>query len=186
MARERAQRPERKMKPVYIVFCEGETEENYVTVLRVSYRVPVKVVSKITGQKISQALIERHERAERITKNDSITSFVMYDLDVPNVSAQLAKCDATLITSNPCIELWFLLHECDQRAEIATDACVKKLKNVSPDWSTYEKGYLSERQKKTLCENLPIACERARLLSDPENPSTTVYRLIEKLDEARG
>lgn len=185
MARERAQRPARKMKPVFIVFCEGETEENYVTVLRVSYRVPVKVVSKITGQKISQALIDRYKRAERITRDDVITSFVMYDLDVPNVSVQLAKCDAILITSNPCIELWFLLHESDQRAEIATEACVRKLKQVSPDWATYEKGALSERQKKTLCDNLLIACERAKKLSDPGNPSTTVYRLIDKLNEVR-
>lgn len=185
MARERAERPARKMKPVYIVFCEGETEENYVTVLRVSYRVPVKIVSKITGQKISRALIERHEQAERIIKGDVITSFVMYDLDVPNVSEQLSKCDAILITSNPCIELWFLLHGYDQRVEIATDACVRKLKQVSPDWSTYEKGSLSERQKKALGDNLLVACERAKRLSDPGNPSTTVYRLIEKLDEAR-
>ena len=185
MARERAQRPTRKMKPVYIVFCEGETEENYVTVLRMSYRVPVKVVSKITGQKISQALIERHERAERITKGDVITSFVMYDLDIPNVSEQLSKCNAILITSNPCIELWFLLHGSDHRAEIMTESCVRKLKQISPDWTTYEKGSLSERQKKSLCDNLHVACERAKKLSDPGNPSTTVYRLIEKLDESR-
>ncbi len=91
------------MKPLYIVFCEGETKENYVTVFRVSYRVPVKVISKITGQKITQALIDRHERFERITGDDAITSFVMYDPDEPNASEQLSKCDAILLASNPCI-----------------------------------------------------------------------------------
>lgn len=184
MARERNRRPERKMKPVYIVFCEGETEENYVTFLRVSYRVPLKVISKITGQKISQALIARHERAERITKYDDITSFTMYDLDTPNILDRLKKCSAISISSNPCIELWFLLHVCDQQAAIASDVCVKKLKNISPEWFSYEKGHLTVRQQYSLRDTVSTACGRAQQLSDPNNPSTTVYRLIDKLQEA--
>jgi len=184
MAREREKRPARKMKPIYIVFCEGETEENYVSTLRMMYRVPVKIVSKITGQKISHSLIERHERAERITINDVVTSFIMYDLDVSVIANHLVKCNAISLTSNPCIELWFLLHEHDQRAEISTDTCVKKLVQISPDWSSYEKGTLSERQKKILFTKVSVACKRAKQLNTPSNPSTTVYRLIEKLIDA--
>jgi hypothetical protein len=183
MARERVPRPERKMKPVYIVFCEGETEDNYIAFLRLHYRVPIKVISKITGQKISQALIERHVKAERIAKDDVVSSFVMYDLDVPGLSERLNRCKATHLISNPCIELWFLLHEHNQCSNIATDACVTKLKKISPDWNTYAKGSLSKSQQKILSEKVAIAIERAKGLSFPENPSSTLYDLIEKLEE---
>jgi len=183
MAQKRVQRPIRKMKPLYIVFCEGETEENYVALLRKLYRVPVKVVSKITGQKISQALIERHELSERIAKDDIITSFVMYDLDVPDVAVQLLKCNAIQLTSNPCIEFWFLLHECEQRAAISTTACLTKLKKVSLDWHNYEKGTLTVNQQNILYDKKLVACDRAKRLSATENPSSSVYHLINKLEE---
>ena len=55
MKKNRNQRPSRKMKPVYLVFCEGETE------------------------------------------------------------------DSIILTSNPAIELWFLLHNAEQNAAISTD-----------------------------------------------------------------
>jgi hypothetical protein len=182
MAKERVRRPARTMKPIYIVFCEGETEANYVSFLRLQYRVPIKVIPKITGQKISQALIDRHVSAERIAKDDDISSFVMYDLDVPGVAAQLLKCKAIQLTSNPCVELWFLLHECEQHAAIATDACMTKLKRISSNWPWYTKGSLTKNQEKILRENVSIAIERAKSLASTDNPSSTVYHLIEKLE----
>lgn len=184
MAKERVQRPARQMKPLYIVFCEGETESNYVSLLRLLYDIPIKVISKIIGQQISQALIDRHVSSERISKDDDISSFVMYDLDDPNVANQLNKCKATKLTSNPCIELWFLLHEFDQRAAIDTNACITKLRRVSSDWSLYAKGTFSKSQEKVLREKAPIAVERAKFLSSNGNPSSTVYQLIEKLETA--
>lgn len=42
MARGKSGRPERKMKPVILVLCEGETEEQYVEHLRQKYRLPIK------------------------------------------------------------------------------------------------------------------------------------------------
>lgn len=40
MARGKNGRPERKMKPVILVLCEGETEECYVEHLKQKYRLP--------------------------------------------------------------------------------------------------------------------------------------------------
>jgi len=45
MKKERNHRPPRKMKPVFLVFCEGDTEEAYINLLRQKYRLPVKVIS---------------------------------------------------------------------------------------------------------------------------------------------
>lgn len=50
MARNREERPPRKMRPIYIVFCEGETEEMYVhfsaTKLQVANKNHYKCVGK--------------------------------------------------------------------------------------------------------------------------------------------
>ena len=45
--------------------------------------------------------------------------------------------DATIISSNPCIEIWFLLHYIDQRAEINSADCGKALARHIPK---YKKG----------------------------------------------
>ena len=59
MARERKSTP-RNMRPQFLVICEGETEENYVNFLRQYYRLPIKIVSKIIGSKISQKIGVNH------------------------------------------------------------------------------------------------------------------------------
>ena len=68
MARNKSGRPERKMKPVFLVLCEGETEECYVEHLRQKYRLPIKIISKIVGQQINQKLINRHKKELKITR----------------------------------------------------------------------------------------------------------------------
>ena len=120
MKKKHSQRPPRKMKPVYLVFCEGETEEAYVSLLRQKYRwLPLKVISRITGQAITPAIVNKYIKAEQIGPNDPITSFLMYDLDTENIIEKLSNCKGSIIlTSNPAIELWFLLHNSEQNSSI--------------------------------------------------------------------
>jgi hypothetical protein len=81
------------------------------------------------------------------------------------------------------VELWFLLHVKEQKAAISTDNCEEKLKKSSPDWGNYKKGALSEKQKQHLWDNRSLASDRARQLPEWENPSSSVYRLIEMLEK---
>lgn len=53
MARERKSNP-RKMKPLFLVLCEGETEETYINLLKQRYRLPIRIVSKILGGSLYQ------------------------------------------------------------------------------------------------------------------------------------
>lgn len=76
MARERKSNP-RKMRPLFLVLCEGETEENYVNFLRQNYRLPIKIVPKIIGSKITQEIIMRHKK-EFDGSETSIKTFLMY------------------------------------------------------------------------------------------------------------
>ena len=77
--RTRGKRPARRMKPVFIVFCEGETEELYVSLLRQRYRSPIKIISRVEGCDISSKLIERRKREVKIEEHEKLTVFLMYD-----------------------------------------------------------------------------------------------------------
>jgi hypothetical protein len=176
------------MKPVFLVFCEGDTEEAYVNFLRQMYRLPIKVIPRITGISISPEIIRRHIQAEKISPNDKrLVSFLMYDLDTQGTAAKIAACkNSTNISSNPALELWFLLHMIEQTAAISTDGCIDALKKSSLTWANYKKGSFSEKQKQVLWENCKTAITRAKQLLEGENPSSLVYRLIEAMERSAG
>jgi hypothetical protein len=83
-----------------------------------------------------------------------------------------------LLASNPCIELWFILHTCNHSAEATSDQCVTQLEGIV---RTYRKGYLCDRLKHELESGEENACKRAARLTLYDNPSSSVYRLIEEL-----
>ena len=168
------------MKPNFFVFCEGETEIAYVKFLRSLYRAPIQVIVKKGKSNISEDYIERSQNEYVRTEQDKV--FLMYDLDVDGMLEQLQKIpNAELIVSNPCIELWFLLHYQDQKSEISSYKCIKKLQKVSKE---YKKGTLSEEEKDVLAKNKDQALERAKKLVEFQNPSTTIHRLLDLLKES--
>ena len=165
------------MKPNFFVFCEGETEVAYVKFLRSLYRAPIQVIPKKGKSNISEDYIEKSKNEYVRTELDKV--FLMYDLDVDGMLEQLQKIpNAELLVSNPCVELWFLLHYQDQKTEISSEKCIKKLQKVSKG---YKKGTLLEEEKDVLTKNKELAIERAKKLAEFQNPSTTVYSLLEKL-----
>ena len=169
----------KQMKPNFFVFCEGETEIAYVKFLRSLYRAPIQVIAKKGKSNISEDYIERSQNEYVRTEQDKV--FLMYDLDVDGMLEQLQKIpNAELIVSNPCIELWFLLHYQDQKSEISSYKCIKKLQKVSKE---YKKGTLSEEEKDVLAKNKDQALERAKKLVEFQNPSTTIHRLLDLLKE---
>ena len=167
----------KQMKPNFFAFCEGETEMAYVKFLRSLYRAPIQVIPKKGKSNISEDFIEKSKNEYVRTEQDKV--FLMYDLDVDGMLEQLQKIpNAELLVSNPCVELWFLLHYQDQKTEISSDKCIKKLQKLSKE---YKKGTLSEDEKEVLANNKELAVERAKKLAEFQNPSSMVYKLLEKL-----
>ena len=190
MKKERNQRPPRRMKPVFLVFCEGETEETYVNFLRQQYKLPIKIITHVT--ELSQKKIKNYIEAEKITLNkkisldDKILSFLMYDLDADGIIEKIEACKNSIsIASNPSVELWFLLHNSEQNAFISTPACIEKLRKSAKEWECYKKGVLTDKQKKILWENREIASDRAKKLQNGNNPSSMIYLLLDKMEKAR-
>lgn len=171
----------RVMKPNYFVFCEGDTEVVYVEMLRAYYRLPIHIIPKRTLLNITSSLINRIKSNYIETKSDKV--FLMYDLDVLSVLDRLRKIpDATLLCSNPCVELWLLLHYAEQKSEISSVDCVAKL---SRHIKNYKKGRLTVAENVFLMNSVNTACKRAMSLKPYGNPSTTIYELIAELERLR-
>lgn len=120
------------MRPNFFVFCEGKTEITYVKFLRSVFRVPIQVVTKKSDSSISVDFIERSKRDYVLTKNDQ--TFLMFDLDVKGLLEHLQRIpQVTLLVSNPCVELWFLLHYEDIDKEIKQCLVFKSCWPIRPN-----------------------------------------------------
>ena len=179
MARKQRVSKGKVMRPNYFVFCEGETEEAYIGILRAHYRAPIQIITKKTLLNITPALINRIKANYICTKNDR--TFLMYDLDVPTVLERLKKIpNATLLCSNPCVELWLLLHYTSQQTELTSKECLEKLCAIVP---AYRKGTIGKALEFDLLQRMPQAIERAEKLVPYANPSTTIFEFIKALEQ---
>ena len=146
------------MKPNFFVFCEGESEVAYISHLRSQYRAPIQIIPRKSDSNISVRYIENCKREYVVTKNDK--TFLMFDLDVDGMLEHLLSIpDAILMVSNPCIELWYLLHFEKCHAELTQNVCIKKLKR---HLEHYTKGTLALNEKQQLSEKTSEATARAR------------------------
>lgn len=184
MAKQRTVTPSRTMKPVFLIFCEGETEETYLDFLKQSYRSPIKIIPKVEGGSISQHLIDIRRKELKISKADKVLVFLMYDMDVPAINDKLNECHAFKILSNPTIEFWFLLHVKNWTTTLSTKEAFDELLKVKDCWTGYEKAALTETQKTFLWEKRLVATKRARNLNNFENPSSGVFNLILALEKS--
>ena len=184
MAKQRTASPSRTMKPVFLIFCEGETEEAYLDYLKQAYRSPIRIVPKIEGDSISQRLIDVRKKELKISKTDKILVFLMYDMDVPVVNERIKDCRAYKLLSNQAIEFWFLLHGKDWRTKISTAEAYSELLKIDDCWAGYEKAALTDTQKAFLWKNRIEATERARRLKNLDNPSSGIFNLILALEKS--
>ena len=176
-------RPSRKMKPVILVLCEGETEECYIDFLKQKYRLPIKIVSKIVGSKITTRLIRRYKKELALTNSETINCFLMYDADVQSVVDNLMNCEEKLLLSRPCIEVWFLAHSQKVPAKnISSEECVNLLKKEFP-WKEYKKGKLSFEQQELLWENRISASQNIKHEQNSDEPFSMMKDFIDVLEE---
>ena len=84
-----------------------------------------------------------------------------------------------MLVSYPCIYLWYLLHFEECHAELTQNTCIKKLKR---HLEHYVKGTLASNERQQLSDKTSEAMARAKVLETYNNPSTTIYKMIELLE----
>ena len=124
---------------------------------------------------------------DRLARRDSV--WAMFDVDIHARFAdarELARGnDIPLAISNPCFELWGILHYQEQNAPLDRHECQRKLGKLCPDYKAGAGKVFSDRN--VIEQHYSIAVERAKVSGrrrkeegDPEgNPSTTVHLLTE-------
>jgi len=184
MARRSRESKGKTINPTLFVFCEGQSEKNYINFLRNKYRLPVEIVSHILKNKISERIVK--EKLKYSIRHEKDKIYLMYDIDVPGIFEKLLdinnRVGSILLLSNPCFELWYILFYCNQNSELSTDNCIKKLENLCSD---YAKGDISKKLKEKLETKLHDAIKRSKNLELHKNPSTNIFTLIEDLDEIK-
>jgi len=179
MSRKRKSTRSKRMKPTFFVFCEGKTEELYVKYLKSKYRIPFEIDTQVAKNNITADYIENYKKNKFTHEKDK--TFLMYDLDAPKMLEKLQKIDhTTLLSSNPCIELWYLLHYKEQKAKIDCKKCNKELEKRNKQ---YSKTFIDTKLKAHLDTKQQKAVNRAKKLGNLDNPSSNIYLLIDELEK---
>lgn len=176
----------RQPKKVFLVVCEGETEEEYVNMLKRHYRLPIAIKTKVSGNAVNPRLVNQYMKELGLGKEDECRIFYVYDADVDCIVERLLKLPGLTILSNPSIELWYLMHCRDNRRFIAPESIAKELSASHKVWESYAKGRLNSEQQEFLLSNQELACRRTEKMDWPINPSSNIHLFIKALtDELR-
>jgi hypothetical protein len=171
---------------VLIVCGADRTEAAYFTGLRDSTgnrAVDVRIIRKPKAPaQVVRHAIEYASRA-RADLDEIWCAFDVDEFDILEAVRLAAETRIELAVSHPCFELWLLLHHDDCNAHVqGYDDVVARLKKHVPD---YDKADLSFADH---AAGLPKAIERAKRLEPTgseysRNPSTSVWRLVERMME---
>jgi hypothetical protein len=184
------------------VCCEGEvTEPSYFNALKAELRIRLVHVEVVGGdvsgsnpKTLVDYAVERKEQAERDArgeKDDNLKYdevWCVFDVDahehIPEAKQKAGTNEINLAISNPCFELWLLLHFQDQRAYIERHQAQSACRAHMP---LYDK----EVPFELVYPHYQSAVQRAVELEHwqetrgcaGENPSTGVHRLTERIME---
>jgi hypothetical protein len=194
----RRRKPSREPRPRILIVCEGRrTEPSYFRALRVQFRAvvelevepgettPRKLVRRAMAMK-QEAEFDARSQGDRFLRYDEV--WCVFDIDehpyLADASQQAQAHGIGLAISNPCFELWALLHFQEQSAFIRGKAARDRLKKHLPDYQKILPFELLEPHYAAAvsrARELDRRCEAAGCPGG--NPSTGVYRLTERIRE---
>ena len=185
----RRRKPFREPRLRILIVREGtRTEPEYFMDMRNRERSLVDLDIRPGGD--PKALVERaaflRKESERRARKDANERYehvwCVFDVDehahLAEALQQARDNRIDVAMSNPCFELWALLHFQDQRAWIDRSAVQHLCRQHMP-------GYKKRLPCDVLHPRVDDARRRAIELGQGDNPSTTVYRLVDIIRQAR-
>ena len=202
----RRSKPSREPRQRFILFCEGlQTEVEYFKAIRRVYSSTLISVETHGGQGVPYTIAEkavqqaralgltRHSRRRRDSYEERDQVWAVFDRDAhPHFNEAVTYCESNNVgvgRSNPCIELWLILHERDFDRYEDRHAMQKILAELRPE-------YDPDGAKTPDCDDLVKRVDAAERRSETQlrrrveednpygNPSTTVGRLTREIREA--
>lgn len=201
----------KQVKPVILIVTEGsQTEPKYFGHFRTRQKnIDIRVVGSRSsaGETDYMSLVRKaidYKNKNGLSKAQGDTIWVVADADVnynnPNpiadkeaalakVRKQAQQHDISIALSNPCFELWYLLHFQYTTAFLKDYEAVKVL--LKQNLHDYEKSgdvfhlllpYISEAvQRAKRLEEYHLQNGAKQPFGIKENPATNVYQLVEEL-----
>ena len=136
----------RKPKPLIVIIAEGKnvTETNYFKSFQnqyASYNIKLLSVGHETDPKNMLERIENYWQKQELNTENGDMAFVVLDLDCDEKKANLIKrlasknVNSRFIVSNPCFEVWFLLHyKYSTHSYLNGSELIGELKEFIPDY----------------------------------------------------
>ena len=136
------------------------------------------------------ALVQKAREFKRKNRSDFDEIWCVFDVDehahVNDAINQAQQCGIGVALSNPCFELWVVLHHEDQTAHIDR----RSIQRRAVDIGAMTGKNFDRTGEKALIANYATAKERARRLKERHlgngsdaaaNPSTSVWELVDRL-----
>jgi hypothetical protein len=176
--------------------CEGEvTEKLYFERLRHETRNLLLTIEVVGEGESPKTVVERAVRLKREAERDAMSDedkydevWCVFDRDehprIPEAMQQARDNNLRVAFSNPCFELWILLHFKDQRKHLSRQEAKALVKQRIPN-------YKKEIPFEKISPVYAAAVDRAGKLAawqkgqnrERENPWTEVYLLTERIFE---
>jgi len=180
-----------------LIVCEGRaTEPGYFRSLRHDLRAGPIVIEINDESGVPKTVVERavelKKEAEKEARREGDSNlrydevWCVFDVDThPNLAAALQQAAANGIRvalSNPCFELWILLHFEDQRSELDPKAAGSACRRHLPRYQkhiTYAE--LKEKYQEAVVRAHALEAWQTSRGNAGGNPSTRVHTLTERL-----
>ncbi|MBR4766736.1 MAG: RloB domain-containing protein [Clostridia bacterium] len=159
-------------KPLIVIIAEGKnvTETNYFKSFQnqyASYNIKLLSVGHETDPKNMLERLEDYWQKQELNTENGDMAFVVLDLDCDEKKANLIKrlasksFNSRFIVSNPCFEVWFLLHyKYSTHSYLTGSELINDLKTFIPD---YDK---TMDVSELLYDNIDAAISNAYKLKD--------------------
>lgn len=163
-----------ELRPGHVLIVTGGrcTEPAYFNGLARVHRARVKVRQKTD----SPEKLVRYAKSI-FTEDEYDSMWCVVDVDEFDIEAARAEADRQgvgLVVSDPCFELWLVLHFADHRGHIDSGKAACKL------LAKHLPGYDKKLDYAAFDDRVEVAIKRAKELP-AGNPSTDVWRLVEVL-----
>ena len=186
----------RKQKPLILIIAEGKnvTETQYFKSFHNqhdSFNIQVLTPGYITDPVGMQKKILQYWQDKGLDKKQGDVAFIVLDLDCSSDKALLIKklakesSIAEFIVSNPCFEVWFLLHfRYSTHAYVSSYDAIKDLRNYIPNYKKNTKvdmllvEYLNTAMKNAKKLKKHFAGMKMEWPSEACNPFTDVPAII--------
>jgi hypothetical protein len=168
----------------YLTHWRRENRGNVIVNIPDCHVGPLQLVERAEADKKQQLYDARHGRGQPY---DEI--WCVFDVDehakFDEAVARAAKSDIRIAVSNPCFELWFILHYEDQTAHIERHPAQARSKEL-----TKCKKILTTKALEDLADRYQDAVKRAKALDKKHerdgsparsNPSSGAWKLVDRI-----